>query len=241
MGRLLVVETRRFLARRLVRIAFGLILVAILISGVVAFLNSHRPSAEQLADAQRQRTESVAACTDGEFGIPPEEVPPGQTLEQYCEQIVQPAEAFIADSPFRLAGMQDVFWAQVSWPCWSPGCWARRSWRRVARRDDRHAAHLGAPPDPGHRRQGRRGRRRRVRPHRGRRGAARPGGVAGRSGSGEHRRRRRRVVSGKRPAWSGGGGGLAAMGAGIGSRSPCWPEKRRPRSGSASATWWCSR
>ena len=109
MGRLLVVETRRFLARRLVRISCGLILVAVLIAGVAAFLNSHRPSAEQLADAQRQRRESVAECAAGQFGIPPEEIPPGQTLEQYCEQIVSPAEEFIADAPFRLAGMQDVF------------------------------------------------------------------------------------------------------------------------------------
>jgi hypothetical protein len=107
--RLLVVETRRFLARRLVRITVGLILLGILIAGVSAFVTSHRPSAEQLAAAESQREELIASCAAGEFGIPPGEIPPGETLEQYCEEIVAPAEELVASAPFRLAGMQDVF------------------------------------------------------------------------------------------------------------------------------------
>lgn len=111
MTRLLEVEARRYLARRLVRFLFGLVVLGSLIAGTVLFARSHRLSAEQVQAARRleqaRYEEAVRACANGEFGIPRSEVPPELTLEEVCRQQLTPPE--VADATFHLTSLSDVF------------------------------------------------------------------------------------------------------------------------------------
>jgi ABC-2 type transport system permease protein len=102
---LLAVEIRRILSRRAIYLAAALVLLGMLVAGGVLFARSHRPDRAQIQTQQQKaeaiRRQQVAECASGGFGIPQEEVPPGMTLEQYCDQIVGAPE--IANPPFRLA------------------------------------------------------------------------------------------------------------------------------------------
>jgi ABC-2 type transport system permease protein len=105
------VEVRRYLSRRLARFLVGLAVLGILIAGTVMFIKSHRLNAAARASAiqraEAQRVEAVNACSAGEFGVPPSEIPPGQTLAQFCEQLV--GEPPIHDSFFHLTSLEDVY------------------------------------------------------------------------------------------------------------------------------------
>jgi ABC-2 type transport system permease protein len=107
---LLAVELRRILSRRAVSAAAALVLLGMLIAGGVLFARSHRSNAAQVQgqvqEAEAKRKRAVAACAAGEFGIPTEEVPPGMTMEQYCEQVIGTAE--IDDAAFRLVRFREV-------------------------------------------------------------------------------------------------------------------------------------
>lgn len=111
MSVLLAVEIRRILSRRAVRAAAGLVLLGMLITGIVLFARSHRPDPETLRARQQQveleRRRAVDECVGGGFGIPPEEVPPGLTLEEYCEQIVGTPFP-VEDSRFFLVRYREV-------------------------------------------------------------------------------------------------------------------------------------
>ena len=104
MSALLAVEIRRILSRRAVYMAAALVLLGMLIAGGVLFARSHRPDPAQIQVQQQKadaiRRQQVAECASGSFGIPKEEVPPGMTLEQYCEQVV--GNTAIDDPSFRL-------------------------------------------------------------------------------------------------------------------------------------------
>jgi ABC-2 type transport system permease protein len=106
------VEIRRLLARRLVRGTGGLVLLAILTSGIVVFARSHRPdlSAQQAAEQRALvgRQEEVEACSRGEFGIPENDVPPGLTLAEFCDQVVVGPPS-VGDPTFRLTALHDIF------------------------------------------------------------------------------------------------------------------------------------
>jgi ABC-2 type transport system permease protein len=101
---LLRVEFRRILARRIVRFAGALTLFGILLAGLVLFLRSHREDpagiAALRAQVETQYQNELAACSRGEFGISPSDVPPGLALEQFCRQIVQPPP--LPDPAFHL-------------------------------------------------------------------------------------------------------------------------------------------
>jgi ABC-type transport system involved in multi-copper enzyme maturation permease subunit len=107
---LLAVEIRRILSRRAVFGAAALVLLGMLIAGSVLFVRSHRSDPAQLQAQQQQveaqRRQAVAECASGSFGIPKQDVPPGMTLEQYCEQVVGAPE--IEDPAFRLVHYRDV-------------------------------------------------------------------------------------------------------------------------------------
>ncbi len=110
MSALLAVEIRRILSRRAVFGAAGLVLLGMLVAGSVLFVRSHRPAPAELR-AQQQRVEAdrrhaVAECASGSFNIPKEEIPPGMTLQQYCEQVIGTPE--IEDPAFRLVHYRDV-------------------------------------------------------------------------------------------------------------------------------------
>jgi ABC-2 type transport system permease protein len=110
MRALLSVEIRRILSRRAVLAAAALVLLGMLIAGIVLFARSHRPDAETLRARQQEseliRRQAVDECVGGGFGIPPEEVPPGMTLEEYCEQVVGTVE--IEDPGFSLVRYREV-------------------------------------------------------------------------------------------------------------------------------------
>jgi ABC-type transport system involved in multi-copper enzyme maturation permease subunit len=107
---LLVVEIRRILSRRAVFAVATLVLLGMLIAGSVLFVKSHRSNPvqlqEQVQQVETERRQAVAKCAAGEFGIPAEEVPPGMTMEQYCEQVIGTAE--IDDAAFRLVRFRDI-------------------------------------------------------------------------------------------------------------------------------------
>jgi ABC-2 type transport system permease protein len=112
MNRLLDVEARRYLSRRLVRFLVGLAVLGMLIAGTVLFFKSHRVGPEEARalqqQAEAQRAHDIQRCAAGEFGIPPSEVPPGETLEQFCrDQVVGPVQ--VVDPRFHLTALRDVF------------------------------------------------------------------------------------------------------------------------------------
>lgn len=110
MRALLVVEFRRILSRRAVFAAGGLVLLGMLIAGAVLFARSHRLDPAGLRAQQQQvevmRRQAVDECVGGGFGVPPEEVPPGITLEEYCEEVVGRPE--IEDPAFSLVRYREV-------------------------------------------------------------------------------------------------------------------------------------
>jgi ABC-type transport system involved in multi-copper enzyme maturation permease subunit len=56
--------------------------------------------------AERERQEAIQACANGEFGQFP--VPPGMTVEEYCEQqVIGPV--VIEDPGFHLTNLRDVY------------------------------------------------------------------------------------------------------------------------------------
>jgi ABC-type transport system involved in multi-copper enzyme maturation permease subunit len=107
---LLGVELRRILSRRAVWAAAAIVLLGMVIAGIVLFARSHRSTSAELQDQVRQveveRRQAIAECAAGAFGIPAEEVPPGMTLEQYCEQVVGTGE--INDAAFRLVRFREI-------------------------------------------------------------------------------------------------------------------------------------
>jgi ABC-2 type transport system permease protein len=105
------VELLRNLSRRIVRVAGLLALAAILIGAGVVFARSHRlqPAEQQARDAQA-RVEwqaQIDACARGEFGVPQEEIPPGTTLREFCQEVVI-GELIVQDPRFRLTAVKDV-------------------------------------------------------------------------------------------------------------------------------------
>jgi ABC-2 type transport system permease protein len=107
---LLGVELRRILSRRAVWAAAAIVVLGMLIAGIVLFARSHRSTSAQLQEQARQveveHQRAIAECAAGGFGIPAEEVPPGMTLEQYCQQVVGTQE--IDDTTFRLVRFQEI-------------------------------------------------------------------------------------------------------------------------------------
>ena len=93
MSALLLVEFRRLLARRIVRFVGAMALLGLLIAGLVLFARSHRLDAASItrgrAKAEKGYQEELASCAAGHFPIPASDIPPGETLDQFCHEIVQ--------------------------------------------------------------------------------------------------------------------------------------------------------
>jgi ABC-2 type transport system permease protein len=89
LGALFSVEVRRILARRAVRFVGALALFGILTGATVTFIRSHRLDAVDRARiAQETKSQARAAfesCVNG--GVPPEEVSPDLTLEEFCHRL----------------------------------------------------------------------------------------------------------------------------------------------------------
>jgi ABC-2 type transport system permease protein len=111
MTALISVELLRILSRRIVRVVGLLALAAILIASVVVFARSHRlQPGEQQGREQQARTEwqaQIDACARGEFGVPQDEIPPGTTLREFCQEAVI-GDLIVEDPRFRLTAVKDV-------------------------------------------------------------------------------------------------------------------------------------
>jgi ABC-2 type transport system permease protein len=111
MTALLSVEVRRFLARRVVRFMVGLVVLGILVGGSILFVRSHRldPARrrELIARAEANRREEIQACASGRFGIPNDQIPPGETLQQFCGEIIGPPQ--VQDPGFNITHLHDVY------------------------------------------------------------------------------------------------------------------------------------
>jgi len=105
---LLSVETRRFFARRLVRVMAGAILLGIVVTGIATAAKSHRADIAGMQAAARAEHEKVVAqCKRGDIPIPSEAIPPGESLDQFCEESMGTPEA--VDPRFHLRDLVNVF------------------------------------------------------------------------------------------------------------------------------------
>jgi ABC-type transport system involved in multi-copper enzyme maturation permease subunit len=94
----------------LVRVIGMLAVLGMLIAGITLFVKSHRvgPGGQRIlvAQAEAQRASDIAACSRGDFHIPQQAIPPGQTLEQFCKQSVAPMQ--LPDPRFHLTHVKDL-------------------------------------------------------------------------------------------------------------------------------------
>jgi ABC-2 type transport system permease protein len=111
MRRLVSVEVRRYLSRRLVWVMVGLTVAGMALAGTITFIKSHPldPAAEraliQRAEAEHQA--ALEACRNGSFGFAPNDIPPGETLDEFCERVIGPVQ--YADPGFHLTNLQDIY------------------------------------------------------------------------------------------------------------------------------------
>src|SRR3990172_1289607 len=98
------VALRRIFARRLVRIAAGLVPLVIVGAAGVAGARSPRMRADEIgvlqAEARADDQHELDACRNGEYGIPDSDSPEGSTLAEVCGDTVQPPP--IPDTSFDL-------------------------------------------------------------------------------------------------------------------------------------------
>ena len=88
------VELRRILSRRILRLVGVLALVGIATGSITLFVRSHHQTlsvAEATQMAEQRRAAEVLKCSRGEYGIPPTDIPPGETLLSFCESIISTA------------------------------------------------------------------------------------------------------------------------------------------------------
>jgi ABC-2 type transport system permease protein len=107
MTALFLVEVRRILARRLVRVFVALVVLGALTGGTITFFKSHKLDlASANAAVQAEKAREVAGCV---ASIPPDAIPPGLTPEEFCDQAI--GEVQVPDPAFPLRNIQTVFYA----------------------------------------------------------------------------------------------------------------------------------
>ncbi|MBI3647800.1 MAG: hypothetical protein HY240_03465 [Actinobacteria bacterium] len=104
MAALLSTELLRVSSRRLVRMAVLAALLGIAVTGVLVAAHSHGPSAQQLAAARDAYRGNLRQCLSGGF-IPEDQLPTGQTLEEFCAQNVQ-LEFYLPGTSFSLVNLK---------------------------------------------------------------------------------------------------------------------------------------
>ena len=105
MTSLVGVELRRLASRRLFRLAAAAVVLGIVIAGIVLAAKSHRANLAVLeAQLRREQRQQVEQCLAG--GFPPEAVPPGMTLEEFCKQTTFVGE--VQDPRFHLTQLSNV-------------------------------------------------------------------------------------------------------------------------------------
>jgi ABC-2 type transport system permease protein len=104
--RLLRSEFLRFRSRRLVWGLMILALVGAVVGAAIVAVNSRPPSSAQLTTARAEYRRELAACVEGEFGVPKEALG-DLTLQEWCDQNVRP-EQFVGGELFAVANLPDV-------------------------------------------------------------------------------------------------------------------------------------
>lgn len=89
MSTLLLVEFRRMVARRLVKVLVALAVVGIILTGVIWAITSHPPTGAEVVRAEQQASRDLERCVAGDL-VSPKEVPQGSTLKEFCHRIVVP-------------------------------------------------------------------------------------------------------------------------------------------------------
>lgn len=111
MRRLLSVEVRRYLSRRLVWAMVGLTVAGMAVAGTITFIRSHPldPAAERalIQRAEADHRAALEACRNGSFGFGPNDVPPGESLDEFCQRAIGPVR--YTDPGFHLTNLQDIY------------------------------------------------------------------------------------------------------------------------------------
>jgi ABC-type transport system involved in multi-copper enzyme maturation permease subunit len=103
------VELRRNLSRRILRLLGALALVGIVTGGVTLFVRSHHSTltlGQAIQQADNRRAAEVLKCSRGEGEFPPSEIPPGQTLGSFCEQVI--SRPPLANPEYPLTHIRDA-------------------------------------------------------------------------------------------------------------------------------------
>jgi ABC-2 type transport system permease protein len=103
---LLATELRRARARRLVRVAAILAFLGIAPAATLTAVNSHRPTDADVAAARSFYQGELDRCLAGEF-IPEDALPPGQTLEDFCDENVQ-RSSYVSHDEFDISGLPNI-------------------------------------------------------------------------------------------------------------------------------------
>jgi ABC-2 family transporter len=106
--RLLGVELRRFVSRRLTQVLLVLALVAIATTGVIVAVKSTAPTAHDYAVARSDRAMSVEECAKHprQWGVV---VGADDTATAACERVVPPASQWVGDDRYDLSGLRNTF------------------------------------------------------------------------------------------------------------------------------------
>ncbi len=107
MTALLGTELRRITARRLVRLSIIAALLGIAAAGIITAVHSRPVAPEVVAQAERRAERARTDCRAGK-GIQPGDLPPGQTLEEFCLESIRPEYFYDASREFRLRGLPDI-------------------------------------------------------------------------------------------------------------------------------------
>lgn len=99
-------EALRARSRRIVWVLLATAILGMLVGVVIAAVNADRPSEEEIARGEQRYERQLAECmAGGYFG--PDEVPPGRSLEEVCEENVRP-EFFVPTSNAHLADLPEI-------------------------------------------------------------------------------------------------------------------------------------
>ncbi len=106
MTRLVGVELRRMLSRRMARVFAVAAVIVVIVVGTITFFVSNRDAAGATVRARAGAAQEHAECLAGRGGPLPEEIPPGVSREQLCGEI-DPSQIEI-DPRFHLASFLDI-------------------------------------------------------------------------------------------------------------------------------------
>jgi len=103
---LVATELRRAIARRLVRVAAIAAFIGIGVAATLTAVNSHGLTDAQLAEGREFYQQDLDFCLSGQF-IQERDLPPGQTMEEFCDEAVQLSN-YLQTDEFHLSGLPEI-------------------------------------------------------------------------------------------------------------------------------------